>query len=87
MKLTIEERLRKALAKHPGPWEVEPYTFREWARPDRIRYTIYDRDGDMAETGDERDAEYLRSLRELLSDALDEIEQLRPPVATKQVEP
>lgn len=86
MKHTIEERLRKALAQHPGPWDVEPYTLCERGRPDRTRYTVYDRDSDMCDVGSRVGADYIQSLRQLLSDALGEIDQLRTLVVRKQVE-
>lgn len=86
MKPTIEERLRKALAEHPGPWDVESYEHTCYAGRERTLYTIYDRHTDMCETGDRKDAEFLGGLHDLLVAALAEIEQLRAQVAREQVE-
>ena len=86
MKLSLEDRLRKALAAHPGPWELETYVHRCAAGRERQMFTIYDRDADLCETGDRKDAEFLVGLRDLLLAAVAEIEQLRAQVAREQVE-
>lgn len=83
---TIDERLSRALKDHPGPWVIETYEHRCDTLRRRQMYTVYDLHSDICETACPKAAEFVRELRTLLSDALDEIEQLRAQLAREQAE-
>lgn len=85
-RLTVQQRLQKVLNEHPGPWEIESYSHTCHAGIRRPMWTIYDRWTDLCDTASQEQAEFIAGLRELISDAIDEIEQLRAKTAGEQVE-